>query len=161
MRFRRALAVAATLVAMVVGAGAVAAPALAAPGDITIRHAVYGSSCVEVNSVNVRMYQCGRDTRQRWSQSDQGDGWFMLYNRGSNGCLLHVWGHITATHDVCVGADQRQRWRWEAQPFGGFLLVNYSGACLSMRNDTTANKNEVRVFDCDGNIKQLFRPVPD
>ncbi|GIE29748.1 hypothetical protein Ait01nite_027930 [Actinoplanes italicus] len=161
MRLRRLLTVTATFIALAISGAVLAAPASAAPGDITIRHAIYTSSCVEVNSVNIRMYRCGQDPRQRWRQVDLGNGYFMLANRASGGCLLHVWGHITASNQECLAEDSRQWWRWEEQPFGGFLLVNFSGACLSMRNDTSANKNEVRVFDCDGNIKQLFRPIPD
>ena len=160
MRLQRVSAIAATLFAMAVSVAAAATPAQAAPGDMTIRHAINGN-CVEVNSVNIRMYSCGRDPRQRWAMYDREDGWFALYNRGGAGCLTHIWGHIEAQNQECLVEDQRQWWRWQAEPFGYYSLVNRGGACLSMRTNSADDKVPVRVFDCDGNILQLFRPVPD
>lgn len=108
----------------------------------------------------IQEWSCHGRPEQLWRKPVFSDGVFPLISVNSNGLCLDIAANVPQDGDRVVqypcaywwyGSNLRttQMWRWEAaQGFGEWLVNVYSGLCLAMSPNTSANGTSIVVGAC-------------
>ena len=107
----------------------------------------------------IQEWSCHGRTEQLWHQPVFSDGAFALMNVNSGLCL-DIDANVPQDGDQVIqvpcdywwygsGLSTKQVWRWEAaQGFGEWMVNVYSGLCLALSPNTSANGTSIVVGAC-------------
>ncbi|MEW2119405.1 RICIN domain-containing protein [Streptomyces sp. NPDC005474] len=168
-------------VGLVVGGGGFAGTAHAAEAKapVAVRAAAAGffeivndhaDKCAEVDGNGrerlgtlIHEWSCDGEDNQWWSPTDVGqDGFFTLTNKGSGFCMNVkdgvVFDGALVDQQNCDSTKPGQRWKLQASGLAGHLQLvsGFTGKCLALSPNTSANGTKVVVGDCSTSSAKLW-----
>lgn len=167
MRHRKVVALLATLVGLVAGAGLVASPAQARFGNyVQIINAVT-SKCADVADKSrdpghiVHQFSCANDDNQLWLPQSMGNGYFQYINRRSGLCLdagTVATAGTLITQQNCITSQAGQWWRWQGADEIGHLVLNsgLGNFCLALLPFSSRNGTLIEIDDCATTSGQMW-----